>query len=287
MGGAIFNFTGDLTIINSTIADDIAEGGDADSLSGGVAGGAFGGGVFNLNGSAVLVNDTFALNSVTSGTGGSSSPPDGADYYNLAYGREWRAGQTTPGAPVSASLTLANTIMASNVASVNDLVNRVDLSSHSTGDVFDSASVVAGDSNLATSYSDAGTSTTGIIDTTDSAPLAAGLGYNGGPTQTIALTAPTPIGGAAVGTTISGDIVVPSVDQRGMPRPLSGQVDVGAYQTVVLPTATLTSAPNVLAADASNTTTTVTITYADTGGPGVDATTFSARETSRSIMARR
>ena len=40
------------------------------------------------------------------------------------------------------------------------------------------------------------------------------------------------------------------------------------------PTATLTSAPNINASGASNTTTSVVVTYADTGGPGINTDTF-------------
>ena len=125
--------------------------------------------VFNLDGTVTAVNDTFAENTIASGTSSFPIASEGIDLYNLAYGREWRSGGSfTPGGPVNAAFTLANTIMASNIAGVHDLVNNVDTSAHSTGATNDTATVVATMSgtfstNLVASYSDTGTSTTGDV----------------------------------------------------------------------------------------------------------------------------
>jgi len=68
-GGAIFNMgasnvsgSGSLTIIDSTLTGDTAQGG-----AGGLGGSAYGGAVFNLDGSLALSDDTLSENTVTAG----------------------------------------------------------------------------------------------------------------------------------------------------------------------------------------------------------------------------
>ena len=234
--------------------------------------------MFCLDGESFLINDTFALNSVASGSSTASPVAfDGADYYSLAYGREWREGTYTPGEPANAGLLLANMLMASSVASVNNLVNTLDTSARSAGSPADTAVMDAfmnstNPTNMVASYSNAG-GLQGSFDASDSASLAGSLANNGGPTQTIALTAHTPLSGLGAGSPVVF-LVVPSFDQRGEPRPSSGQVDIGSFQIVNPPTASLTSAPDVTAADALANTTTVQVTYSDTGGSGINTSTF-------------
>ncbi|WP_165227349.1 Ig-like domain repeat protein [Aquisphaera insulae] len=281
LGGAIFNFTGNLSIVNSTIASNQAVGGNATWAA--QPGGAFGGGVFNLNGAVTLVNATFAGNTATSGfhygsgTGQTAVLADGLDVYNLAFGREWREGaEFTKGGPVTATIRLANSLLASSGEGISALATGADTSPHSTGSGGSNAAVVnAAIYNIMTASNVVrgvtGMITTGFVDTTTVPPLdPAGLASNGGPTQTIALESQLNTS-LAPGTSLFG-LVVPDVDQRGISRPES--TDLGAFQIVSAPTATLDSTFDINAATGSSSTTTVVVTYTDHSGSGIDTSTF-------------
>ena len=58
------------------------------------------------------------------------------------------------------------------------------------------------------------------------------LGDNGGPTETFALDEGSPAidAGLAVGQNVSGAVVVPAKDQRGVARPKGAGVDMGAFE---------------------------------------------------------
>ncbi|MDG3008348.1 beta strand repeat-containing protein [Paludisphaera mucosa] len=278
MGGAIFNFTGDLTIVNSTIAGNYATGGNSAKQA--QAGGGFGGGVFNLNGSVVLVNATFALNTTVSGTGGAQSAvvSNGLDVYSLTFGREWRSGAAfTKGGPVSASVELANSILVSEGGAQNNLILTLDASAKSIG---------SGGSNTNTAtasldgaaytnivYGVTGAFATGGVDDTSTVDLdPAGLADNDGPTPTVALLMQTATAGLSGGSVVFG-ITIPTVDQRGVVRPASAS-DVGAFQILLLPSATLDAATTINVAGAAAVTTNVVVTYTDNSGSGIDAATF-------------
>jgi hypothetical protein len=86
MGGAIFNAAGSVTITNSTLAGNAADGGNG--LYSGTAGGpgsGLGGALFNLNGSVTLNNATLALNSVAAGAqaGGLTGLATGGALFSL------------------------------------------------------------------------------------------------------------------------------------------------------------------------------------------------------------
>src|SRR6185436_5748544 len=72
-GGSVFNNQGTVTVINSTLSGNTAQGGsggtstDAQPAANGGSG--FGGGIFNRTGSVTVVNATLAFNIVTGGTG--------------------------------------------------------------------------------------------------------------------------------------------------------------------------------------------------------------------------
>jgi CSLREA domain-containing protein len=70
LGGAIFNYGGQVQIINSTVSGNIAQGG-----TGNASGAGIGGGVFNLDGTITLNNSTIAFNTANQGGGAA---------YNLA-----------------------------------------------------------------------------------------------------------------------------------------------------------------------------------------------------------
>ena len=69
-------------------------------------------------------------------------------------------------------------------------------------------------------------------------PKPAPLADNGGPTLTCAIASDSSAlnAGRDVGTVVSGTIVVPNIDQRGVSRPQGSSVDIGAYEREVSPT---------------------------------------------------
>ncbi|WP_165227350.1 Ig-like domain-containing protein [Aquisphaera insulae] len=267
MGGALFNFTGSLTVINSTIAGNEARGGSAGA--GGSAGEGHGGGILNLNGSVILVNATLGEN---------DADTDGLDLSSLAYGREWRTGDgLTPGGPVTAAVSMAGSLLASSGAGRSALVSRVDGSSWSTGAGGDDAAtidaaMVGGSTPSSAVRGVSGSFASGSVETA-SIPILdpAGLASHGGPTQTIAVTG-SRLAGIAPGTAVFG-LSVPAIDQRGATRPAAGG-DAGAFQVTAPPTAALTSAPPANAAMSAASTTVVVVTYADQSGLGLDPSTF-------------
>ncbi len=204
-GGAIFNLYGTTTLINSTLASNIAQGGTN-------GGSGFGGAVFNVDGTVDVIASTLADNAATAG---------GA-VYNLSYGTPTAAsGSTAQGVP--ATVNLANSILANSIAA-SDLTN--DENSSTAG----AATVNLNATNLvmATSTLDGAT--------TNGTPLTAnpqlGLLYNnGGSTPTMSLLAGSPALGA--GAAVSN---MPSVDQRGVAR--GNVLDLGAYQGTPPETAT-------------------------------------------------
>src|SRR5262249_487277 len=126
LGGAIFNRGGNVTVMNSTLTENAAHGGDGATYIPSVrapsgAGSAFGGAIFNLNGTVHLTNNTLAANKLHrasrkggSGRGGST---EGYQVYNLA--------DSLDGNTATATLTLANTILARAPGHGHDLVNQL------------------------------------------------------------------------------------------------------------------------------------------------------------------
>jgi hypothetical protein len=228
MGGAVFNHAGNLTLLNCTLYDNTANGGDASSSSGGGGGGSgYGGAIFNLNGAVSISFSTLATNSVSAGvgTGFGGSPTGGADgaaIYSLAYNAASSTGSAT------ASLTLAGNILA-------DSSGGNDLAVDQPGSVADGTanqateSVSASGTNLVTSdakYNNAAALPTFPL---GAAPLlAAMLAANGvaNVPKTLALLPGSPaFGGAAVCNTAFGNPV--GVDERGLMRPAT-RCDLGA-----------------------------------------------------------
>ena len=212
MGGAIFNMQGQLTIQDSTLAGNEAEGG-ADSVSD--PGKGYGGAVFNMSGSFAADDSTFANNTVA---GRLATADDGASIYNLVYDDVTaRTAQTT----------LRDTIVANGTGAV-------DLTNSKTG-------YISPGPNLGTAASDvsqfdlvrtddvSGGSLTGSPLTAD--PLLGSLRNNGGPTETMAPAPGSPVidAGSAFGL---------ATDQRGRPRPFvfpalpqpGDGSDIGAFE---------------------------------------------------------
>ena len=204
LGGAIFNYSGTVTITNSTISGNTTTGGSG-SNSGSAEGS--GGGVFNLNGSVTLLNSTIANNTATKGSA----------LTNVSHDTTGGVGNSDP-----ATVYLANTIL-SGTAAVED--NEVD----SDGGA---ATITATAPNLllnaVTTAGEATTTTTGTGSFLIGNPLLSSLASNGGPTQTMALQAGSPAIATGDPSAASGL----TTDQRGSgyPRFDNGTVDIGAYE---------------------------------------------------------
>jgi hypothetical protein len=236
MGGAIFNMYGTTTLINSTLAANLAQGGSGGTNANG--GGGYGGAIFNLDGTINITTSTLASNSIAGAANG------GGAVYNLVLG------QTPTGQPVQSVVNLTDSILATSVGG-NDLVN--DQSNSASG----TAVVNATTPNIVmVSSTINGATTNGTPNTAN--PLLGLLGNYGGLTPTMALMSESPA--LAVGAAGAN---IPLTDQRGDPR--GSLIDLGAYQqttaqTVGTTTTLTASTTNVAAGQPVTLTATVTVT---------------------------
>lgn len=232
-GGAIFADGGSLIVDTSTFANNSAtggNGGDGGQTNGGLncgnhgAGGlAYGGAITNNNAATVNIKHaTISGNSAQAGNtgvnqGGANKPPrlaaEGA-------GGGIRVGPST--------VTLENTIIAGNTAAngAGDTTGAPVPGPNVDGSVTSNGHNLLGTATDATGF-------TGPGDQTGADPLLAPLADNGGPTETMALTAGSPAidAGTAAGA---------SFDQRGRPRTYddpgvvnaatSDGTDIGAFE---------------------------------------------------------
>jgi hypothetical protein len=253
LGGAIFNMgdytynssgttpiaDGVLNITDSTFTADSATGGNGGAGGTGVGsvsgsgGQGDGGAIFNLDGNLTLVNDTLAFNSATggapgSGKGGITGAASGTDVYNLAAGNFINNGvpldsAPPPGTTYGGYLYLYNDILAEPATATSDLYSGSNFT-----DV--TAAYVYGSTNLIQSYSNNGLTDLGPnVITSAVNPNLLPLADNGGPTETIGFTTSSAAYGAG-STSVPG---LPSTDQRGFPRVVDGQVDLGAFEVQV------------------------------------------------------
>jgi hypothetical protein len=226
MGGAIFNMgatgitgSGVVQMTNCTLTGNTAQGGEG-SLAG-YGGSGYGGALFNLDGSVTLNDVTVAANNVGGGhsSEGDDGQADGGAVYNLAYGDN-----ITSGGAVGATLTLYNSIL-SDTTGGHDLFSQVVYSLTQNGP--NNTVAVQGNANLVESNDLNNTPPIGSgVITVTSDPQLGLLQNNGGPTETMALTSGTPAYGAG-NASIKG---LPSTDQRGLPRKVSGRLDLGAFE---------------------------------------------------------
>ena len=186
MGGAVFNMQGRLTVRNSTLSGNDAQGGagEADPNQPGGAGSALGGAIFNLNGEVELTSATLASN---------SAPGGGELIYDLGFDAKTAR---------AANVVLRNTLVAGTRNAVTSAVPE--------GTNFGTATIDASQRDLVQSVQRAGGDINGTPLAAD--PQLGALASNGGPTPTQALAAGSPAidAGSAFGLTI---------DQRGKPRP--------------------------------------------------------------------
>ena len=280
MGGAVFSMYGSVTVVNSTLADNIARGGSVGGGTAGNGGSGYGGAIFNLDGGLSLTFATIADNTVIAGSGGdgtlSGNTPgvagsaDGGGVYNLAYGNNYATG-----AAVSSSVTLVDSVLAGSVngsqTNVNDLVTQ-EVDGTNASNTGNQASVTSTGPNIVASYSNAGQgangastlSASGFIAgvTNSNVGLAASLANNGGPTETIALLAGSPAIGAGTATDYPGTSTPITTDQRGETRASPSDISAYAYSVVASQLVASTS-PSSLTAGS---TTSVTVTAEDQFG---------------------
>jgi len=198
IGGGILNNQGSLTVLNSTIAGNLARYSDLIS----------GGGIYN-NGTAELVNTTVSEN-VVLGTGGGIQNEGALALVNSTIvSNTARFGPSGGGVWNSGMATALNTIFAGNTASAGpDFFGILDSEGFNLIQNTNGCTIV-GD-------------TTGNI--TGVNPRLGPLQNNRGPTFTHALLVGSPAidSGTAYGA--------PSTDQRGVPRPQGLGVDIGAFE---------------------------------------------------------
>ena len=212
LGGAIFNHLGTVTLINSTLSSNTAQGGNGANVSGpgtgGTGGSGYGGGVFNYNGTVTVVAATLSDNVVTSGTNGTPAPATSSDaggggIYNLGDG-------------ALARLTILSSILANTGSGATDCASG--LINSGTVNVTNTASLI--ESNNACGSPALSTD-----------PNLGPLQDNGGPTFTHALLT----GSQAINAgsnTVTGAPYNLTTDQRGTgyPRSIDGTVDMGAVE---------------------------------------------------------
>jgi hypothetical protein len=199
-GGGITNLNGKLTVANSTIS--------ANSVQGGQNG--TGAGIFTT-GSATVTNSTFSGNASSGDGGGIWNGQGGtATVTNSTFSAN-RVSANGGGIANSATMVLANSILANEPSSKNCFNNGT--LTNSGGNLADDA-------------------TCGATQVTTASLKLAALANNGGPTQTIALGS----GSTAINAGISkvcNAAPVGGMDQRGAPRTADG-CDSGAME-VTLP----------------------------------------------------
>ncbi len=225
LGGAIFNHLGTVTILNSTLSGNTAQGGNGgNGTDAGSAGGSgYGGGVFNYNGTVTVVAATLSDNLVTAGTNGTPAPAassvaGGGGIYNLGDG-------------ALAKLSIVSSILANTSSSATDCVSGI-LNSGTTS--------VTGNNSLIENNNACGSPALSVD------PNLGSLQDNGGLTFTHALLS----GSQAINAgdnSLTGAPYSLTTDQRGTgnARQVNGTVDMGAYEsTASCPTITLSSLPN-------------------------------------------
>jgi hypothetical protein len=236
-GGGILNY-GTLTLNECTLAGNLANGGD-------------GGGIVSA-GTLVVNQCTLAGNSANSGNGGGIAAGGGTLVVNQSTlaGNSANGGYYGGGIAIqNGTLLVTNSIVAANTALVG-------------ADIFIFSGVVTfGGANLVRDLYGGGGTVNGTYLT--AAPDLAPLGNYGGPTQTM----PPEPGSPALG---AGNVAAASqfsTDQRGLPRVVSGKVDIGAVevqsgQAYSIVENTLDNGPGSLRQVISNAPAGATVTFA-------------------------
>ena len=244
------SFGAPATITNTTIAGNIAQGGTSESEGQGTDGGpGFGGGIEMVASGSNLLNDTFYGNVAAGGSGfnaGSAwggaidddtafnGPAGGLSLVNVTITSNSAqagvaAGGNSGGAQgggidngflgAETNLFLTNTLDAGNTA-----ISGPDF----FGPAAHTDRNLIGDSTDATGFSSA----SGDLLGTAAAPINPLLGplqNNGGTTTTVALLPGSPaLGAGDPSAAAAADL---TTDQRGLPRAVAGEIDIGAFET--------------------------------------------------------
>jgi CSLREA domain-containing protein len=199
MGGAVFSNGGTVTITNSTLTGNAANGSGNTPQDGR----GFGGAVFALNGSLSILNSTISGNTVGGELGSKAR-----GVMVLGYGRYESA---------TATAVISNSIIAQGDTNQSDVV----IKSSRLGSV-----TASGSGNIIGSNEGLG----GVTVVSTANPMLAPLADNGGPTKTFGLIAGSPALDVGDNAAISGL----SFDQRGtgFNRIVNGTVDIGAFEGV-------------------------------------------------------
>jgi len=251
IGGGISNRGGRLTVTNSTFTGNSATSGSGGAIytdgdltvtgctfSGNTASN-WGGGICNYwDGQMTVTGCTFSGNSASAGGGIYSNPvwfP--AEVTNSTFfGNSANAGGGIANA-MDGQMTVTNSTFFGNSAITGggiynftdeygtlNFANTIIAGSLSGGDCYNQSTISANSNNL---VQDGSCSDNGINFLTGD-PLLGALADNGGPTQTMALSAGSPAidaGSAAW---------CPATDQRGVARPQGAACDIGAYEAVFI-----------------------------------------------------
>ena len=236
LGGAVFNYGGTVLVTNSTLAGNLARAGIVPVNTNRVVanflqtdvirkGSGFGGAIFNLNGSVITLNTTIASN---------TAPQGGGAIYNL--GDNGVATQDGPTLATNvASVSLNNTILAGSSDGAGNLVSDYLQNTNNSGNGGGFGFVTSsGGYNLIVSNAVNQAFAGGII--SSNSPLLGTLANNGGSTPTMALLSGSPAFASGSLTLAAGL----TTDQRGVgyPRVVNGQVSLGAYALLTVPTTT-------------------------------------------------
>lgn len=216
MGGAIFNHTGTVHLVNVTASGNSAIGGSRVPTGG--SGSGIGSVLFNLNGIVTIDFSTIAGNQVRNSN--QLESPGDASIYSMSYGNDILSGAAT-----SATLKIHNSIVVGtrSDAKENDVaVIRVNgLTANASGLIY------SGNNLVGSTYRSYGTTQTG------NAPLVAdallgSLSFYAVPVLPFASTSPARDG--ASGCILADGVTVLATDARGAARPNGAVCDIGAYE---------------------------------------------------------
>jgi hypothetical protein len=219
-GGAIFNHTGTVSLLNVTATSNLANGGTP-------AGSGLGAALFNLNGKVTIDFSTFAGNSVggNNGRAGNFGPED-ATVYSIAFGNKIEDGTAS-----SASLIISNSIIHGTHAD-GGLQNDVSVNVVNGVNTNNSSLNYAGKNFIGQSYTVNGVTQTGTSPSTAD-PLLGALSLYRSSQYVLPVL---PIGANSPGTDKASSCLEAdgsttlTTDERGALRPYGSQCDVGAYE---------------------------------------------------------
>ena len=209
-GGGLYNESGEVTLTNCTVSENEADNG---------------GGIFNEGGQVTMTNCTVSDNTARNGNGGGISTVIEDDTLTMTNCTISGNNASNDGGGIynkEDEVTLTNCTVSGNHADDEGggIYNWAD-----EGNVTMTCTIVYdntagfGGLNIVSSYTDAGGES--IVGSPD--PLLGPLQNNGGPTETHALLAGSPAIDACI---VSCNL---TTDQRGLPRPVDGDLDGTAY----------------------------------------------------------